>query len=303
MIPAARRPIYQCAINFSEGRDLTVVSEIVAAARAATVADHSSDPDHNRSVVTLLGDAPDVYAAVIASAEVAVRRIDMRTHTGIHPRIGAIDVVPIVPIRHGSRGSAVELARNIGGALADRLGLPIYLYEWSAQPGRRSELPKIRAGGFEALSESPLTGSRAPDLGPDTVHPTAGAVVIGARGPLVAYNVNLESTDISVARQIAADIRRDRSVFPELAGVRALGLYLARRDTAQVSINVTRPDLTTLVNVFRYIEEKANALGVGVHESEVIGLVTRAALGGTPDEIHWTGYRPEQILETWVPEE
>ncbi|HLK61490.1 MAG TPA: glutamate formimidoyltransferase [Chthonomonadaceae bacterium] len=296
--------VFQCVPNFSEGRRLEVVAEIAAALRSTPevrLIDHSADGDHNRCVMTLLGDAGPIRQAALAAARVAVARIDLRTHHGVHPRAGAVDVLPVVPIRNAGREEAVALAHAIGTDLATELALPIYFYEWAALPGRHEALPKLRGRGFEAFAALPLVGDLAPDLGPDHVHPTAGIVVVGARGPLVAYNIDLDTSDVEVARALARRIRAERDVRRELTGVRALGLYLASRDLAQVSMNLTRPELTPLSKIFDFVRAEAHKMGEGVLESEIIGVIPRAALGMLPPEaIAWNDYKPEQILENWL---
>jgi glutamate formiminotransferase len=294
----------QSAINVSEGRDPVAIAAIVDSAAQVpglVVADWSADVDHNRMVITLLGPPKAVGEGTVAVAREAVRRIDLRSHRGAHPRIGAVDVIPLVPVWSVSMDECVALSRQIGGALAAELEIPVYLYEASAAAGRQSALPDIRKGGFEGLFTAPLTGLREPDYGPAAPHRTAGAVVVGARDPLIAYNVNLETEDVAVARRIAAAIRADRTVNPALVGVRALGLALPSRGVAQVSLNLTRPNLTPVPPVFDFIRASAANEGVGVLESEVIGLIPRAALDGEPpNRILLRDFRETQILEYWT---
>lgn len=298
--------IYQCIPNFSEGRRPEVVAAIVQAIQDTSgvlLIDSSSDPDHHRCVMTFLGDATAVRAAVRNAARVAVERIDLRAHRGVHPRAGAIDVVPVVPLRDAGRGDAVELSRNIGEDLASMLDIPVYFYEWSARTGRQTALPDLRRGGFEAFVATPLVGERAPDLGPARAHPTAGVTVVGARGPLIAYNIQLASSDVGVARALARRIRHERDRTPILTGVRALGLFLPSRNCAQVSMNLTQPEHTPLPGVFRWVRQAAAERGVAVQESEIIGVIPQAALGQEPPEaILWHTYRPAQILEHWLHE-
>ena len=300
-------PIYQCVPNFSEGRRGDVVEAIAAAIRAvpgATLADYSADPDHNRCVMSILGDADAIHNAVLAAARVAVERIDLRTHQGVHPRVGAIDVLPVVPIQDATLAEAAALAETIGQNLCQQLNMPIYFYEANARPNRPSALPELRRGGFEAFVHIPLTGQRAPDCGPAFAHPTAGVVVVGARNPLVAYNINLNTPDVGIARQIARRIRQQRDHLPELTGVRALGLFLTRQNRAQVSLNLTRPAQTPLPAVFQWVREQAAQRGVTELESEIIGLIPRASLSSLPPAaIHWRAYQPTQILEYWLDEE
>jgi glutamate formiminotransferase len=296
--------VFQCVPNFSEGKDRAVVEAIAEAVRGtsgALLIDYSADADHNRCVMTILGPWKGVLDAVVHASRVAVERIDLRRHSGVHPRIGAVDVVPIVPIHEASKTQAEIVAEKIGLALADELRLPVYFYEWNARPGKASALPKLRKGGFEGIVDHELTGDRAPDLGPARSHPTAGVSVVGARGPLIAYNVNLGTPDLAVAQAIALRIRAEREQLPELEGVRALGLFLESRGRAQVSLNLTRPERTPLPAVFAFIADEAKRLGVTELESEIIGAVPGSALGGmSPEVIHWRGYNPNQILETWL---
>ena len=203
------RQIIQSAVNFSEGRRSEVIEAIVDAARGASdvvVADYSADADHNRMVVTFLGGPDGIREAVFASAECAVELIHLPTHKGAHPRIGAVDVVPLVPVQGVSMSECVDLSRLIGTDFADRLGVPVCFYEYSALSDR-SKLPDIRRGGFEALLEGELTGHRKPDLGPSRAHGSAGVTVLGARGPLVAYNINLDTSDMHATRAIVRTIR------------------------------------------------------------------------------------------------
>jgi glutamate formiminotransferase len=296
--------IYQCVPNFSEGQRPLVVEALADSVRnvsGAVLADCSRDPDHNRCVLSILGSGSAVKEAVLASARVAVREIDLRQHTGQHPRIGALDVLPIVPLRSASRAEAEALARSLGEELSSELALPVYFYEQNALPGRASALPELRRGGFERLAAHPLSGTLAPDLGPERVHPTAGAVVVGARGPLVAYNINLNTADVRIAEHIARRLRRERDTTPALTGVRALGLFLAKQNRAQVSLNLTQPDKTDLPSVYSWVCDRAAEWGVQGGESEVIGLIPHRALGGdSPETIHWRGYQETQILDFWL---
>jgi glutamate formiminotransferase len=304
--------LYQCVPNFSEGRRLEVVEEIANAIRAVPevrLIDYSADPDHNRCVMTFLGPGERAAEALFAAADVAVARIDLRTHTGIHPRAGALDVAPFVPLKvvrgnvvvaEEERAEAVALSERAGKKLADALDLPVYLYEWSARAGRLSALPELRRGGFEGLAGRTLTGERAPDFGPDRAHPSAGIAVVGARGPLVAYNIDLDTDDVKVARHLARRIREERDRLPQLTGVRALGLFLPTRGVAQVSMNLTTPPKTPLPGVFDFVLAEAHKIGEGLRTSELIGAIPVASLGGLPPEaISWDSYKPSQILENW----
>jgi glutamate formiminotransferase / 5-formyltetrahydrofolate cyclo-ligase len=297
-------PVVLCAVNFSEGRREDLIRDIAAAMSGTTgavLADCSADPDHNRMVATLLGEPEAVVGAVIAGARVALERIDMRTHAGVHPRLGAIDVVPIVPIRGVTMDSCLDAASTLGAILAGELGLPVFFYERSARHAHRSALPDIRRGGFEGMTRHGLRGERAPDLGPGHPHPTAGAVIVGARGPLVACNILLDTAVASVAHEVAALIRSERPHVPAIRGVRALGLALASRGLSQVSMNLTHPESTPLQGVFDYVRQEAEPRGANLMETEVIGLLPASSLIGTShDALLWRAYRPAQVLDNWL---
>jgi glutamate formiminotransferase len=209
-------------------------------------------------------------------------------------------VAPLTPLRDISLQECAVLAREIGHDIARDLHLPVYFYEASASPGKLTSLPEIRAGGFEGLFRAPLQAARAPDAGPPHAHPTAGAVIVGARGPLVAYNIDLAGLDVDLSRRIAGAIRRARSAVRELAGVRALGLSLPRRGCAQVSMNVTLPHETPLGPIFDFIRDLAELSGIAIRGSEIVGLVPQACVGDDPDRILWHGHRETQIVEFWL---
>jgi glutamate formiminotransferase len=298
-----REILFQCAPNFSEGRCEEIVEEIAEAARGAAGArliDVNADPDHNRCVLTVLGGEEAVEESAVAMARAALRRIDLRTHSGAHPRTGAVDVLPVVPLRGASRERAVAVARRIGRRLALDLDLPVIFYEW-ASPGEPRALPEIRrALGAAGLPRSEDRSIR-PDLGPEVIGPSAGVAIVGARGPLVAYNVNLATASVEIACRIAARIRAARRTDPQLSGVRALGIYLVGRARAQVSMNLTEPERTPLPYVFDYVRSAAREEGSEAAESEIIGAIPLASLAGaSPASILWSRYRPEQILETWT---
>jgi glutamate formiminotransferase len=288
--------------NFSEGRDEDVLREITDAASCggATVMDASMDPDHNRAVIAMFGSPPAVLRSLVNAAEAAVRRIDLRSHSGEHPRFGAMDVCPLVPLRGMPMERAVALSRDLGARLAVDLGLPVYLYEESATVPDRRDLAVVRRIGRAGL-ESPLEGDLSPDFGPPRFHPSAGAVAVGARGPLVAFNVNLAVPDIDAARDIAAELRRRRDLGEDFEGVKALGFLLHSRGMAQVSTNITRPDRCRPRQVFDFIERAARRRGVPVRESELIGVVSRKHLSEDEERaMLLRPPRPSQILETWL---
>ena len=286
---APASPLVQCVPNFSAGRDPAAIAAIVDAVRrtpGVRLADWSADPDHNRLVVTFVGPPDAAGAAALASAAAAVDAIDLREHQGVHPRLGAIDVLPFVPLRGITLAECAALAVSVGAELAARHSLPVFFYE-AASPDIRP-LPLVRKSAFQTLP---------PDLGPPAPHPTAGAVVVGARGPLVAYNVNLTSPDLAAARTVARELR----TLPHLPGIRALGLPLPSRGLSQVSMNLTRPAETPLLAVFGYIKRRAGELGTAARESELIGVLPGpSAFGVLTDALQMPMLKPGQVLlENW----
>lgn len=270
-----------CIPNFSEGRKPEVVHRIVEAigdASKVRVLNSSMDEDHNRSVVTFVGKAADVRKSMVAGAVAAVGLIDLSTHLGGHPRIGAVDVIPVVPVGDTTMEECIAVGHDIGYDLAERLHLPVFFYEKCALRGECENLADIRRGGFEALKKLGLVGRRAPDAGPNVLHLTAGAVVVGARGPLIAFNVNLDSNSIAAANAIAARIRKLRNSGEGMPGVRAIGVSLRSRGIVQVSVNVTRPDLVRMVEVYAFIKRAAKSRHIDVLESELIGVVQESAI-------------------------
>ena len=258
--------------------------------------DESSDPSHNRSVFTFVGNPAAVERAVIALVRGAVAAIDLRSHRGEHPRLGAVDVVPFVPLTGATMTDAVALARRVGAEVAQRFTVPVYLYEEAATTPRRRHLEDIRRGGFEGLAEKMATPEWAPDFGPATPHPTAGATIVGARTPLVAYNVNLATDRIEVARQIAAAIRSSSGGLPY---VKAMGVRLENRGLVQVSMNLTNYEQTPILRVFDAVMREAALQGVRVASSEIVGLVPTGALAGTtPAYLKLDGFTTRQLLET-----
>ena len=269
--------LVECVPNFSEGRRPEVIDEIAAAMAAVDgvhVLDRQSDPTHNRCVITLVGPDEAAARAAFGGIAAAARLIDLTKHQGAHPRFGATDVVPFVPLKDDDMPVCVKLARALAARVAAELGIPAYLYEDAAlRPGHRN-LADVRRGEFEGLREAILTDeARAPDEGPRRLHPTAGAVAVGARPPLIAYNVDLETTDLDLAREIAVAIREKDGGFPK---VKAMGLALD--DCVQVSMNLVDYRVTSMHTVFAEIARRAEARGVGVRRSEVVGLLPEAAL-------------------------
>ncbi len=290
--------IIECIPNVSEGRRPEVVEGIAAAIRAVAgirLLDYSSDASHNRSVFTLAGDAAPLKAAVLAIYERALASIDLRSHTGEHPRLGAVDVVPFVPIEGVTMDACVALAKDVARAVAARFGVPIYLYEEAAASPARRNLEDIRRGEFEGLAAKLATEGWAPDFGPATAHPSAGASVIGARMPLVAYNINLNTNRLDVAKRIAAAIRQSSGGFRY---VKAAGFELTDRGIVQVSMNLTNYEKTPIFRVFEAVKREAERYGVTILESEIVGLVPSAALNAAAEfYLQMAGFKPEQVLE------
>jgi len=296
------REIVECVPNFSEGRRRDVVDAIVAAIGSVSgvrVLDREMDADHNRCVITFVGDRQGVAAAAFLGARVAVDRIDMNVHRGEHPRVGALDVLPFVPIAGVTMDDCVALARTVGKRIADELGVPVYLYEAAATRPDRKALPDVRRGEYEGLkAEIGTHPDRAPDFGPRRLHPTAGAVIVGARPVLVAWNVNLRTTDVEIAKRIAREIRERDGGF---RAVRAKGFALADRGLVQVSMNMLDVRTTSLLQVFEAIREKAHAAGVAIAESEIVGLVPLDALiDGAAAHFNLRGFSRDQVLEARV---
>ena len=286
--------------NISEGRRVEVVRAAIEAIEAVPhvrVLDWSSDASHNRSVITMAGEADPLRAAVLRLFEVAVKRIDLRRHSGVHPRIGAVDVVPFVPLGGVSMEACIELAHATGRDVAERLHLPILLYEAAATAPARRLLEHVRRGQFEGLAARLAQPVWAPDYGPRRPHPSAGAAAIGARGPLVAFNVNLASRNLDAARRIARTVRASGGGLPHL---KAMGVHLssAPRDTVQVSMNLTDYRKTPLSAVLERVSLEAEREGVEIAGTELVGLIPREAIdgsaGGKPmlDVI-----RPERTIE------
>jgi glutamate formiminotransferase len=298
-------PIVECVPNVSEGRRREVVESMVAAVSGvpgARLLDHSSDPAHNRSVLTMAGEPGAMKAAVLALFDVAVRAIDLRSHRGQHPRLGAIDVVPFVPIERITMAECVALARETATAIASRFEVPVFLYEAAATTPARTNLEDIRRGEFEGLAEKMAAAEWAPDFGPSRPHPTAGATVVGARMPLIAFNINLATDRLDVARRIAAAIRHSSGGFRY---VKAMGIALEDRGIVQVSMNLTNHERTPIFRVFEAVRREASRYGVRVLESEIVGLVPAAALVGAAEYFLQIARfsADQQVLESRLREE
>ncbi len=257
--------------------------------------DFSSDASHNRSVFTFAGDAGAVEAAVLALVARAVADMDLRTHTGEHPRLGAVDVVPFVPIEGATMADCVSLAKKVGAELASRFALPVYLYEEASTNPARKNLEDIRRGEFEGLAAKMAQPGWAPDFGPSAPHPSAGATVIGARPPLIAYNINLSTDRLDVAKKIAAAIRQSSGGY---RFVKAMGIALEDRGIVQVSMNLTNFEKTPIFRVFETVKREAERYGVSILESEIVGLIPSAALNATAAYyLQLDAFNSDQILE------
>ncbi len=291
--------IIECVPNISEGRRAEMIARVasaVGAVRGVRLLDHSSDASHNRSVFTLAGDAAPLKQAVLALYEAVVPAVDLRSHTGEHPRLGAVDVVPFVPIQGVSMEGCVALAKEVGAAVAERFGIPVYLYEDASTNPARKNLEDIRRGEFEGLAKKMASPGWAPDYGPAEPHPTAGASVIGARMPLIAYNINLATDRLDVAKKIAVGIRHSSGGY---RFVKAMGVRLDDRGgIVQVSMNLTNYEKTPIFRVFETVKREAARYGVAVLESEIVGLVPSAALVGAAEfYLQLERFSGNQILE------
>ncbi len=292
-------PLIECIPNISEGRRPEIVARLakaISSAPGVRLLDHSSDPAHNRSVFTLVGDASAVETAVLSLFETALASVDLRTHQGEHPRLGAVDVVPFVPIEGVTMADCVALARRVGATVAERFGVPIYLYEEASSNPARKNLEDIRRGEFEGLAAKMQSDGWKPDFGPSAPHPSAGASVIGARMALIAYNINLATDRIDVAKKIAAGIRHSSGGYRY---VKAAGFKLDDRGIVQVSMNLTNYEKTPIFRVFETVKREAARYGVQVLESEIVGLIPSAALLSAAEfYLQIERFHAEQVLET-----
>ncbi|KAB3536331.1 glutamate formimidoyltransferase [Alkaliphilus pronyensis] len=297
------KKIVQCVPNFSEGRDLEKIEKIVNPFRGkkgVKLLDYSRDEDHNRVVVTVVGEPEALKAAMLEAMEVAIEVIDMRSHEGQHPRMGAIDVVPFIPVKNVSMTEAIELAKEVAQVAADKYKLPIFLYEKAASAPERENLAKVRKGEYEGMKDKLQQPEWKPDFGPATPHETAGVTAIGARMPLVAFNVNLDTNNLEVANKISKNVR---FLSGGLRYCKAIGIELKERGIVQVSMNMTDYSKTALYRVFELIRIEAKRYGVNVVGSEIIGLLPMEALIDTA--VYYLGvedFSMEQVLETRIME-
>ncbi|MGD0276182.1 MAG: glutamate formimidoyltransferase [Syntrophales bacterium] len=296
-----KEKIMECVPNFSEGRDAGKVKQIVDSISSITgvrVLDFSLDADHNRCVVTFIGTSDSVFMGAMAACNKANALIDMRCHRGVHPRIGAVDVVPFIPLLGANMEDAVKLAHRFGYAFAEECRVPVYFYGKAALYPERCELSNIRKGGCEALSEKLTDPSHCPDAGPAEFIACSGATSVGARFPLVAFNLNLDSNDLTLAKKIAAAIRESAG---GLRHVRAIGICLESRNIVQISMNLTDYRVTSIPDVFYRVRDLASRTGVQILESELIGLIPRAALGEEdPKAMKIKDFTEKKILETYL---
>ena len=271
--------LVECIPNFSEGRRPEIIrkiAEAIASVESAAILDIHSDKDHNRSVITFVCDKQQAVEAAFQGYKVAQRQIDLNQHEGVHPRIGAVDVCPFVPLNKTTMSDAVELAEALGQRVADELYIPVYLYEQAARTAERNNLANIRRGQFEELRDSVrYDTSKTPDFGQNALHPTAGATAIGARSPLIAFNVFLNTNDKSIGRKIADAVSGSRGGY---SYVKALAFEIKSRSQIQVSMNLTDYRKTPIYRVFETIKSEASRYGVEVESSEIVGLAPSEAL-------------------------
>ena len=275
--------ILECVPNISEGRNKEVIEAVLDEVRkvpGVTLLDYSSDESHNRTVITFLGCPEGVAQAAVALAKKAAELIDLTKHQGEHPRMGAVDVIPFIPIKEVTQEEAVEVSKQVAEKVWKEAGMPVFLYEDSASAPHRVNLAAIRKGQFEGMAEKVKDPQWHPDFGGETIHPTAGVVAVGARMPLVAFNINLSTSDITIANKISKIIRRSSGGFD---CVKALGVMLEDRNLAQVSINMTNFHKTPLYRVLELVKAEAARWGVHVVGTEVIGLTPMDALNDSAE--------------------
>jgi len=296
--------LLQCVPNFSEGRRQDIIDQVAGAVRSVEgvrLLDVSANPDHNRTVLTFVG-APDAVAdAAFAATAQATKLINMEKHKGEHPRIGAMDVVPFIPVSGMTMEDAVAIANRVAKRIAEELKVPVYLYSAAATTPARKKLPDVRQGQYEGLKESIAKPERKPDYGEPKMHPTAGATAVGARPPLIAFNVNLGTTNLQIAKDIAKGLRESSG---GLVNVQALGVDLAAEGLVQVSMNLLDYTKTPIHRAYELVRIEAERYGVPVVASEIIGLVPLDALTGVVDfYLRLKGFTRNQVLEARLLEE
>jgi glutamate formiminotransferase len=295
---AGMKRIIECVPNFSEGRDMNKIEKIVSPFRGKDdikLLDYQRDHDHNRLVVTIVGEPEALKPALMETIGIAIELIDMRKHQGQHPRMGAIDVVPFIPVKRVTMNEAVDISKEVAKEISEKYGLPVFLYEESATQPNRKNLATIRKGQFEVMAEKIRAPEWTPDFGPPEIHRTAGVTAVGARMPLVAFNVNLDTDNLEIADQIAKCVRH---ISGELPYCKALGIALKERGIVQVSMNMTDYTKTGLYSSFELIKTEAKRYGVNILGSEIVGLVPMAALIDTA--VYYLDieeFSMEQVLE------
>jgi glutamate formiminotransferase / 5-formyltetrahydrofolate cyclo-ligase len=291
--------IIECVPNFSEGcnqKNIKAIAKVFESFPGVRLVDFSGDSDHNRSVYTFLGKPDDVLEAALAAAGRALQLIDMCKQTGVHPRLGAVDVVPFIPLSTAKMKDAVDVAHRFGKQLYERFGVPVYFYGAAALVPGREELADIRRGGYEALEKKMSIPDGIPDVGNPEFNRRAGATAVGARELLIAYNINLASDDLRLAQKIASQIREKSG---GLKHVRAIGVILRSRGIAQVSMNLTGYKETPLKPIYDLVQVLAQERGVEILESELIGLIPKAAFAGTkPKYLKLKDFDENRLLET-----
>jgi len=289
--------LLECVPNISEGRDqekIASIAEEVKKHKGVKLLDFSSDKDHHRSVFTFVGEPEAIKDAAFSLAMRAIDLIDMKEHKGGHPRLGAVDVVPFVPIQGVKMEEAVQIAHEFGKGLGRR-GIPIFFYEEAATQAERKDLPSIRKGEYEGLQEKLKDPRWKPDEGPDQFNPKSGATIVGARFPLIAYNVNLKTMDLSLAKEIAKKVRFKDGGFPH---VRSMGVDLKEKGLVQVSMNLTNYRVTNIPKVYEFIKREAFEKGVEIEGSEVVGLIPLGALEGVAQNyLQYPQFSIRQVIE------
>ena len=292
------KQLMECVPNFSEGRRAEVIEAIVHPFRkrkGCALLDYRADVDHNRLVVSLAGEPRPIQEALLEAAGVAISHIDMERHRGGHPRVGAVDVIPFIPLQNMTMEECVKLARSFGRRYYEETGVPVYFYEEAAVRPERKRLEVIRKGQYEALKDEITKPERHPDVGEAKLHPSAGATVIGARKFLIAFNVNLGTDDLQVAREIAKAVR---SSSGGLSHVKGMGLALESRGLVQVSMNITDFEKNGLYQVLELVRMEARRWGVPVVETEIYGMVPAAALlDSASSYMQVAGFDPNQVIE------
>lgn len=294
------KPIVECVPNFSEGRNQGVISALTAvvqAVKGVALLDQHVDPDHHRSVLTFIGPPALVGRAAFEVVRTAMDLIDLKSHSGQHPRVGAADVVPFVPLSQSTMTECIELAKNVGARIGSELRVPVFLYERACSELDRNALEAIRRGGLNGLeARMRIDPQWVPDYGPCVLHPSAGAIAVGARLPLIAFNVILESTDLSIAQAIAKKIRSSEGGLPS---VKALGLELRSRGQVQVSMNLINFLETPVHVALQAVKQEAAQRGVGIVRSELVGLIPQEALSqALANDVKLEGVTSSQVLET-----